>query len=1185
MPVQPDPSQNFIHALSDFWSVFFKDTTQIQSFYKGVEINIGQIYLELLETVLGTNLLNAPVFSRQYYKPFTIGEDELLFQEGASLDTDRYVYTPSNYVVQDVASLMNRVIDPTRLLETGRDYDVADGALRFRNNILDTDGLGTALEFFPVRTVSKLFLAEYRDLARRNWRYAGVRTGDSLRFRRLGGGTALTSRIIGVREDTLLLGSTRPEYASDLRRHSFRVTALRRPFDATKSGLVLSQHPNTVERLSGNPTDAALMPGTTSLDLSSEPYYRGLWAALTLYAAGDVVANPSGVPVRSLTAHVSGAAYSAASWDSLATKYVYVHHPGAYENDGLFAVVSTTAATLTLARPGPFTSAGSMRAQAYIVGYPAALIGAVRPQISLDHTEIDAGTLVIGARRKHPVFTPGLLPTDPWVLHPENETVVEGVDYTIDNESGTLTVLSGWDPLFAARASYTWLLSIVSYTHTYRGTWSGAGTYAVGDLVVYVDGLTYISRTALTPFSSANWAPFSGPFSFNTSHPVRQIALWGADVLLDLETLYKNFGYLLAFKHPSSEQYREFLRGVSQLFVIGPALERFESALNVMTGLPVVRDDGEVLRAYDDGIAISGADGEVIDTDEGRDGALFNATSQFSSPTATFFRSDVGAVLRVLFGASSQSYLVTSVISTTTVTVSPTPPDSTALVWNFAHVALTRRFRTGSYLFTAEDQDALIIIEDASNSRNNGRFRIESVENPSTVILEAPYGFTDEINLHWKLSRSKIQTVTTSRAAYRLPLWVPVRSDIAQPGSIDTLTFEAFSTLTDAFHVTDYLQDPTWWHNLAIPPNIVSFATESSARRRATPAMIEHGLNPLDDALVGDFGLTVGADDEGRPGIPRSGPAVWYGGDAIALTFPATTPGPTSRDLGRYVTVEGLGWRIQFPITGIEAGGTILRLGAFPSPEMRGAIPPVPLTATLSPLLYRRTVGFVMMDRFLKYHALRIEVNLSEPLTPTFVGEATQLFREAKPAYTNVYLGSPLDFLDRMLIDDSRLNFGVGLPLLERVRIPINAIHAGPPGLLRTNDAFRFATAVQTIPSAPGVYFLTPAVTGSDRFHVVKGWFDLTVLVGDRRITEGVDYTLDREGGKLLVLAPGLPAATDFNYVIVILGARTSGTLDATIGETEICVAGADPALWWAPGQSVEDAGLIDRAVQLTIGP
>ena len=1185
MPVLPDPNQNFIHALSDFWSVFFKDTAQIQSYYKGVEVNIGQLYLELLETVLGSSLRNAPVFSKQYFKQFTVSEDALFFQEGSGLDADRYVFKPASDALVDAPALMNRVIEPTRVMEKTRDYEVVDASLAFHQNVFDIDGNDTALPAFPVRNVVKLFPAVYRDLLRRSWKSAGVRVGDFLRLRLLGG-TPFDSRITGVREDTLLLETTHPEFATTLSRRSFSVSALRKPFDAAKRGLPLAEHPDSVARLSENETDVTLVGGTATVFFGTEPYYKGLWAAGTVYAAGDVVTTghlPTFGLVRALVAHTAGAVYAAENWQDLTTCYFYLHHPDDVSNDALYSVQSVSPTSLELDTATRFASAGSMRALVYLVAFPDGLIGSPKPLVSLANTNLDAGSLTVAARRKHPVYNLGDAEGSP--TYPANEAVIEGVDYTVDYQAGTLRILSGWDPLFLSRASYTWVQTLVDYTHAYRGAWSNTATYAVGDMVDYTDGKPYVARTGLTPFLATDWTRITGPFSFDQTYSVREMPFWGSDVLLDRETLYTNFGYLLAYKHPSSEQYRAFLRGVAQLFVLGPTIERFESALNVMAGLPVVRDDGEVLLDYNDGIAFSGSDGELIDADEGRDGILTTSGSSFSASTATFFPSDVGALLRVKIGQAYKSFLITAFSNTTHVVVSPAPPNGVNLVWSVQHVELTRRFRTASYAFTDADKGALVIITGAAYARNNGFFRIESVENPSTVILETEYGFTDEASLSWKLSRAASQSVVTTRATYEIPLAVPVRADIALPASAYSLTFQAFDTLTDAFHVTDYLQDPTWWHNVQIPEALAKFSAQG-ARRQASPGLIEHRLNPLDQALIGDFGLRVGADDEGRQGISRSGSATWYGGVALVLGFEVGTPGPRARDVGAYATVVGPKFRAQFQITGVDSATSTIRLRDFPPPELRATLPPVELSVTLSPLVYRRTVGFVMMDRFLKYHALRIEVDPGTPLSPSFIGEATQLLKEAKPAFTHVYLESPLDFIDRMLVDDTGLTVGVGLPLTEHLLPADNTLRSGPPGLLLAGDAYRFATFAQTIPSAVGTYPLTPTLPiGTNvRFHAVKGWFNLATTVGGRRLAEGSDYTFDRELGVVTVLSP-LPAATAFNYVAVFLVTRTPGTLDQSVGETLLCVNGADPTTWWAATQTPAGAGLIDRAVQLTIGP
>lgn len=84
-----------------------------------------------------------------------------------------------------------------------------------------------------------------------------------------------------------------------------------------------------------------------------------------------------------------------------------------------------------------------------------------------------------------------------------------------------------------------------------------------------------------------------------TEVQVTEVAMWAPDALVDKFHLYQNYGYLIDRFQPSSETYREFLRGVFQLYILGPTLQRIESALNVLVNMPVIRDDGEVLDEYD----------------------------------------------------------------------------------------------------------------------------------------------------------------------------------------------------------------------------------------------------------------------------------------------------------------------------------------------------------------------------------------------------------------------------------------------------------------------------------------------------------------------------------------------------------------------------------------------------------
>lgn len=91
---------------------------------------------------------------------------------------------------------------------------------------------------------------------------------------------------------------------------------------------------------------------------------------------------------------------------------------------------------------------------------------------------------------------------------------------------------------------------------------------------------------------------------------VTELSYWVPDALFDRENLWLSFGYLLNRYEPSSESYRALLQGIFRYFILGPSLRRIESALNVISGIPVARQDGEVIAS----ITTSGS-ADVIVTD------------------------------------------------------------------------------------------------------------------------------------------------------------------------------------------------------------------------------------------------------------------------------------------------------------------------------------------------------------------------------------------------------------------------------------------------------------------------------------------------------------------------------------------------------------------------------------------
>jgi hypothetical protein len=184
-------------------------------------------------------------------------------------------------------------------------------------------------------------------------------------------------------------------------------------------------------------------------------------------------------------------------------------------------------------------------------------------------------------------------------------------------------------------------------------------------------------------------------------------------------------------------------------------------------------------------------------------------------------------------------------------------------------------FSTTEWTFSDEDVGGVIALTEVANDLNRGTFVIEEVVDENTVALRSSFGFVDETNVTWKLSRVNYQRVATSERNYKYPLDVPMREDLSVIENAGTLTFSAFDSLTDAFHVTDYLVDPYWWVNKSIPRSMFSTlfsddvteaeaAAQSVLRAIASPKLYSNIVSPVDGALVGDPGIYFGADSFGN---------------------------------------------------------------------------------------------------------------------------------------------------------------------------------------------------------------------------------------------------------------------------------------------------------------------------------
>ena len=160
--------------------------------------------------------------------------------------------------------------------------------------------------------------------------------------------------------------------------------------------------------------------------------------------------------------------------------------------------------------------------------------------VSLAHTRVDQGSVRVYAKA------------------PSGADVREGTDYVVNYEAGTVTAVTAWMNLPGPfGVDYTWQEEVVPFSTT-------------GQIV-----------------------------STSTTTRVVQMAVWAPDALVDRMTLANNFGSFIGRMEPSSEAYRSFLEGIFQLYIMGPVIERIESALNVVLNLPVIVTDGETYLSTD----------------------------------------------------------------------------------------------------------------------------------------------------------------------------------------------------------------------------------------------------------------------------------------------------------------------------------------------------------------------------------------------------------------------------------------------------------------------------------------------------------------------------------------------------------------------------------------------------------
>lgn len=634
-------------------------------------------------------------------------------------------YNTSSTTTAAIVSLLNSHAQTKDLLRAALapNSNGSDVPGTFTYESLNPQGYAP-LEGYATRTFDVKMGTRFSDGCMLDWVGAGVRKGDVVRI--LGGGTYGAPEefpIALVRDDHFLFY---PQAAPASVTSGLEYTILRSPVDDTSTGEPLGGAGidtalDTAATVSATARTLTVSGASTPVnpfsnyDVGSVLVLGGLLNAgayvissvtspTTVVLEGPPLVNETNVPVRlrravdSATSRTNGVATAAAvsgtaTLTSATSSFTSAMVGGVLVFDNLgtldkHRIVSVTSATeLVFEAPLGYTGGtGLYFAIAPYNGTAYTLAGAqwIMPT---------PGTLSITARR-----------------YEDGAAVLEGRDYTVNYDLGGITPLTVWQPAGLVTVDYTFRERIWGTKNLV--TWDAVGSVGVGQTFTSPSlDLPASSVGAKITISGAAVAANNGTFTIvavplpnvvvltgdttlvaaeanngslyyevhgyagvevgDLITQVAEMAVWAPDASLDRFHLYYTYGYLINRIQVSSEAYRALIRGLFQLFMLGPTLERFESAVNVVAGLPVVRDENELFLAYDSEALRSGTAG------------TFDALTQtFSDPAAAFTFADLSTKLYVTTGYNANKlFTITDILSATTVQLGEVPVSDTGASW------------------------------------------------------------------------------------------------------------------------------------------------------------------------------------------------------------------------------------------------------------------------------------------------------------------------------------------------------------------------------------------------------------------------------------------------------------------------------------------------------------------------
>lgn len=536
---------------------------------------------------------------------------------------------------------------------------------------------------------------------------------------------------------------------------------------------------------------------------------------------------------------------------------------------------------------------------------------------------------------------------------------------------------------------------------------------------------------------------------------------------------------------------------------------------------------------------------------------------------------------------------------------------------------------TSEYVFSAVDVGGYMVLSGALNDANEGKFRILSVDTTAnTATLETSFGLVTETPVSWVLTHTYRKTITTDRQTYEYPYSVPIRADIVDQVNWNTLSFAAFEPLTEAFTVTDYVEDPTWWNDSVIPPTL--WEVEKTNRRRSSPRMYEHVVGAEDESCIGDPGLYVGADEQGvvrTPTDPRDLVVTaieWKRDTTVRYTF-GRYP-----DLGLIDVTAGVTITVAnslnvandgtFTITDVNKNSYWVEVtnGARTDATLDEDLTTtatVSLTGAVIPLsIQRHNAAYIIFDQYLKMHMYSIEFDLGLELDNQFREDLEEIILVAKPSYLYPVVDTNALFIDNVGLTSAFIR-GFGLYFgsdyddgASSLHVADNTLKIGESAFpWQVGDFYKYSTQA-----------LTPAVTdpipvGTTVLPTLPDECSLLIMtVGATRTAdgepalEGRDYTVnwlaEDPVGTVNPVRWQIEFLTECTAggltlpLSCYIAERQLGTYNTTEGWTPSFIGGLNP--WYIRNGALDPSAVtyaaefealrteyIDRPVQLTVVP